>query len=81
MKSTYSEVVQQRAEQEYKHNLFQQGTRLKNKKKYCSDKAIAVTFFITKLMGKYMFWQQYTLEKGLKKFGNNRIKGTEKEMG
>ena len=37
--------------------------------------------FMSELKRKYEFGQQFTLDKGLKKFGDAGIKGTEKEIG
>ena len=81
MKTTYKEILERNIRREHKYNLFQQGTRLNNKLKYRDDEAIVAGHFLSELKRKFTFGQQFTLEKGLKKFGDKGVKGTEKEIG
>jgi hypothetical protein len=86
MKPTYGEIVKRnlKRSQDYiecKHNLFQQATNKDDHLEYRNDEAIVAGHFINEMAMKYNFGQQYTLAKGLKKFGEKGIKGTEKEIG
>ena len=82
---TYSQVLRKnntkKVEIEQKHNLFQQAIGRENKIEYRDDEAPVVARFLDDINLKYGFGQQYMLEKGLKKFGTEGIKSTEKEIG
>ena len=66
-----------------KHNSFQQSTRgnKKNATECRNDEAVVAGHFMLELKRKYKFGQQFTLDKGPKKFGDAGVKGTEKEIG
>ena len=68
-------------ELEHKHNLYQQSVSKNDRIEYREDEALVVARFLEDIKQKYLFGQQYMLEKGIKKFGDIGIKSTEKEIG
>ena len=54
---------------ECKHNLFQQAIKKDDHLEYRNNEAVVAGHFITELTRKCAFGQQYTLAKGLQKFG------------
>ena len=71
----------QKTELEHKQNLYQQAVSKNDKIEYREDEALVVARFLEDIRQKYLFGQQYMLEKGIKKFSDRGIKSTEKEIG
>ena len=65
---------------EHKHNIFQQAIGKDNRIEYRDNEALVVARFLDDIKQKYGFGQQYSLDKGLKKFGDKGVKYTEKEI-
>jgi hypothetical protein len=85
MKPTYGDILRRNLDRsndiECKHNLFQQAIKRDDQIDYSHDEAVVAGHFLSELTRKFTFGQQYTLSKGLQKFGDKGIKGTEKEIG
>ena len=58
--------------------FFNKAAGKSNRIKYRDDEAPVVARFLDDIRQKYVFGQQYMLEKGLKKFGEKGVKSTEK---
>ena len=78
---TLKRDLERRNDIECKHNLFQQAIKKKDELEYGNDEAAVAGHFTTELLRKHTFGQQHTLAKGLQKFGEQGVKGTEKETG
>ena len=81
MKCTHEEVLTGKMMSEQKHNLFQQSMNDKHKTECCDDEATVAAQFLTESTGKFAFRQHHSSEKGLKKFGEAGVTGTENELG
>jgi hypothetical protein len=82
---TYSQIAQgvkqDRIQMEHKHNLFQQSVGKERTLEYREDECLVVARFLDDIQQKFGFGQQHTLEKGLRKFGDQGVQATEKEIG
>ena len=61
--------------------MYQQAVSKNDRIEYREDEALVVARFLEDIKQKYLFGQQYILEKGIKKFGDTGIESTEKEIG
>ena len=82
MKPTHVDTLERnlecRNDIECKHNLFQQAIEKKDNLECDNDEAAVAGHFMTELLRKCTFGQQHALVKGLQKFGEQGVKGTEK---